>query len=78
MTQKTERWGICLDDLTDEIFRGLRSEAIGAHYFAFDGTRDEVLDKMAASFRSLCESMIYPASHYGSKWTPEDDEEDEE
>jgi hypothetical protein len=73
-TGKPEWWAICKDDLVEEIF-DLSSDTTGAHYFGFQGTREEVRAKMLEAFGKLIDPMLRRSSSYGREYDPEDEEE---
>lgn len=69
-----EYWGVSLDDLSQEVW-SIRSDCVGAHYIAFQGTREEARSKMIAAFAILIGRMLYRANSYGSEWEEGDEDE---
>lgn len=71
-----EYWGLSLDAISEEIW-GIRNDAVGAHYIAFQGSREEARAKMIAAFTEFIDARLYRATSYGSAWkSAEDDDED--
>lgn len=66
-------WGLSLDDIAEAVYYDIQSDAIGGHYAAFKGTRDEARAKMIDVFIRLIDKYLYMATSYGAKWTEEDD-----
>ena len=70
-----EYWGMSLDDLSEQLWEELRSDAIGAHYVAFEGDKVSARQKLIDLFTAYIDKHLYRATSYGSKW--HDDEDDE-
>jgi len=71
-----EYWGMSLDALGEQIWEDLRSDAIGAHYVAFEGDKATARQKMIDLFTALIDKTLYRANGYGSEWHEDDDDED--
>lgn len=74
MSEDREYWGIALDAISEEIWE-IRSDAVGAHYIAFEGDKETARQKMIAAFTELIDRYIYRANPYGSQWSEEDDKD---
>lgn len=70
-----EYWGMSLDDLAEWMVWEIKSDAIGAHYICFEGTKEEARAKLIAAFAGLIDKHMYRANSYGSTWSEEDDDE---
>lgn len=68
-----EYWGMSLDDLSEAIYE-IRSDAVGAHYIAFEGNKEEARQKMIMAFTELIDKSLYRANGYGSRWEEEDED----
>ena len=68
-----EYWGMSLDDLSEQMYE-IRSDATGAHYAAFEGSKEEARAKLIAAFTELIDKQMYRANSYGSRWKEGDDE----
>jgi hypothetical protein len=72
MAQTDEYWGICLDEFSTKIWN-IKSDAIGAHYITFEGSRDHVRKQMMEAFDKLIDEELYRATPYGYRWSEETD-----
>ncbi len=66
--ENEEYWGISLDDFAYKIW-DIKSEAGGAHYIAFIGTREEARQQIIEAFSALIDKEMYRATSYGHEWT---------
>ena len=71
-----EYWGMSLDDLSEQLWDELRSDAIGAHYVAFEGDKATVRQKMIDLFTAYIDKHLYRSSRYGSEWHGDDEDDD--
>lgn len=70
----SEYWGVSIDDLVERIYE-IDSDAIGAHYIAFEGDKASARQKMIDAFTKFIDRHFYRASSYGSQWKEGDDED---
>lgn len=63
----TEYWGLSLDDMAEAIWIDIDSDAIGAHYIAFEGNREAARQKIIDAFTRLIDRHLYFANSYGSR-----------
>ena len=72
-----EYWGMSLDELNEQLWYELQSDAIGAHYVTFEGDKITARQKMIGLFTAYIDKHLYRANSYGSEWQEGDEDEDE-
>lgn len=68
-----EYWGMSLDEISEEIYQ-IKNDAIGGHYIAFEGSKEEARRKMIDAFTRFIDEHLYKANSYGSRWEEGDED----
>lgn len=68
-----EFWGMSLDDIAEEIYQ-IKNDAVGGHYIAFEGSKEEARQKMIGAFTAFIDEHLYRANSYGSRWEEGEDD----